>query len=123
MGKQYMVTVSEVDTEDDEVRAVLVELRAPAEMLRQFAPSAVAAALGSTVSDEVPGGVYGAETDPGPEVQPKTRRRRTKAEMEAVRAAEAHPAPEIHTEPFPAEAVPDAQVEKAEPQPAYSPFA
>lgn len=94
MGKIYKVTVTMV--EDDEYVGTVLELAAPAEMLRQFAPSAVAAALGATISDNVPGGVYGIEStsEPEPESgnygpgQPQRRRRRTRAEMEAARAAE-----------------------------------
>jgi hypothetical protein len=124
VGNLYRITVTDMMAEDD--NGMLIDLAAPVEMLRQFAPAAVAAALGTpAVTDE--------QIDqarerleligflPSEPEQPK-RRRRTKAEMEAARAAEStelnHPAPEVHTDPIPVETMPDVQIEKA----AYNPF-
>lgn len=95
MGKQYVVTVFEVDTESDS-ETTLVELRAPVEMLAQFAPQAVAAALGaSAAAVEAPEQPRMAMTGPtladvsyGPDTAARVRKRRTKAEMEAARRAE-----------------------------------
>ena len=88
MGVKYRVMVIRETETDDEVSSErLVELAAPVEMLRQFAPSAVAAALGTSAMDAA----LTTRIDPEPEAQadrPK-RARRTKAEMEAARAAEA----------------------------------
>lgn len=103
MGDLYrVIVVRETDANADVgVTETIVELAAPREMLAQFAPQAVAAALGTTAQDaalvtrvdpprmamEGP-----AETDgnygPG---EPRVRKRRTKAEMEAARAAEGEP--------------------------------
>ena len=88
MGDIYRVVVTREGAETDDV-SVIVELAAPAEVLARFAPAAVASVLGSTIEDDVPGGVYAEPVRHEQAGQPKQRRpRRTKAEMEAARAAE-----------------------------------
>ncbi len=121
MGKQYVVTVFEVDTAND-TEVTLVELRAPAEMLRTFAPAAVGAALGAeSVQVGEPPRMAMDGPVAAPDSEPKERRRRrTKAEMEAARAVEQEPKPEIEvttTRISSGETV----VERAEPA-AYNPF-
>lgn len=131
MGKIYKVTVTEVE---DDVDRMIIELTAPVEMLRQFAPAAVAAALGEAeqpIVTPAPNGEpepFNAKTHD----EPVRRKRRTKAEMEAARAADAETAPRQVTgdqsaftpEPIPpSETVTTADPAKAEPKPAYNPFA
>lgn len=135
MGKIYQVTVQEIMEDGDGVS--VIELTAPVEMLRQFAPSAVAAALGTSVQvtdqqlddarERLQGiGVISSEGNFGAG-QPK-RRRRTKAEMEAARNGEiavqatdpgGGPITLAEVMPIPAATVPDTQVEKAG---TYNPF-
>lgn len=112
MGDIYRVVVTREGAETDDV-SVVVELAAPTEVLARFAPSAVASVLGSTIEDDVPGGVYAEPVRHEQAGQPKQRRpRRTKAEMEAARAVE------VHTDPVPADVVPDVSIEKD----TYNPF-
>jgi hypothetical protein len=67
----------------------MVELAAPREMLAQFAPQAVAAALGTTAQDATPPRMAMEGPAETPEQATQRRKRRTKAEMEAARMAEA----------------------------------
>lgn len=115
MGDIYRVTVTREGAETDDV-SVVVELAAPVEMLRQFAPSAVAAALGTTAMDAA----MTTRIDPEPEApteQKERRRRRTKAEMEAARAAESN-TPEERATPERASIAMSGPVETA----VYNPF-
>lgn len=117
MGDIYRVTVTREGAETDDV-SVIVELAAPAEVLARFAPSAVASVLGSTIEDDVPGGVYAEPVRHEQASQPKQRRpRRTKAEMEAARAAESN-TPEERATPEPAPIAMSGPVETA----VYNPF-
>lgn len=96
MGDLYrVIVVRETDANaDDGVTETIVELAAPREMLAQFAPQAVAAALGTTAQDAA----LVTRVDPprmateGPaettEQKTERRKRRTKAEMEMARALE-----------------------------------
>jgi len=141
VGKQYVVTVTafETDGATEHEEMTVIELRAPVEMLRQFAPAAVAAALGATEQEKAEQPRIGI-VDPQPRDegnygsgQPK-RRRRTKAEMEAARAgtakeveqaegAERAQQYEANVASMPnSEAVTTSDPGKAEPQPAYNPF-
>ena len=86
MGK-YRISVVEVDEETGEDGAVVVDLTAPVEVLREIAGFAVSRALGAgnePSSNETPA------FEPAPESsgQPARRKRRTKEEMQAARAAE-----------------------------------
>ncbi len=83
MGNMYRVLIEGPDGE------TVVDLTAPVEMLRQFAPAAVGAALGaeSVQVGEPPKMAMDAPTVAEGE-QKQRRPRRTKAEMEAARAAE-----------------------------------
>jgi hypothetical protein len=73
---------------DDGGFETMVELTAPREMLAQFAPQAVAAALGTTTQDAEPPKMAMEGPTETPEQATQRRKRRTKAEMEASRAAE-----------------------------------
>lgn len=115
MGKIYKVAVTVV--EDDEYVGTVLELAAPIEMLRQFAPSAVAAALGTTAMDAAMTTRIDPEASEAPTEQKERRRRRTKAEMEAARAAESN-TPEERATPEPASIAMSGPVETA----AYNPF-
>lgn len=125
MGKSLVVTVFEVDDDGDET--TLIELRAPVEMLRQFAPQAVAAALGTATTvtnqqlddarERLQGiGVLSSEGNFGAG-QPK-RRRRTKAEMEAARTAETEPIMLAEVMPAPEAPTATTTFESAKPVPA-----
>lgn len=88
MGDLYRVIVfrETPDESSDMISVTLVELAAPREMLAQFAPQAVAAALGTTAQDAA----LVTRVDP-PETAEQAvqrRKRRTKAEMEAARNGE-----------------------------------
>ncbi len=89
MGKIYQVTVQEIMEDGDGVS--VIELTAPVEMLRQFAPSAVAAALGTSAQEADEQGLpdRSAPTETAESgVAKERRRRRSKVEMEAARAGE-----------------------------------
>lgn len=144
MGDTYRVMViRETEDEDGEMNSTrVIELAAPVEMLRQFAPQAVAAALGAgaPVTDEqlddarkrLQGiGVISSNDEPNGNYghgQPKSRKpRRTKAEMEAARAAETVESAESETtesdtEPIPGEKARAAHVAEVAEKNAYNPF-
>jgi len=142
MGKLYRVTVVEVGEEQDDV---LFEISAGAAIVAKVAPGAVAEALGVAGSVDVrvePS--MGYMTPDGPVATaeaPATpgRKRRTKAEIEAARAAEAAEAAEKLAAPLksaeeaskklvepiadtPAPATPAEQVDAPAPAAAWNPF-
>lgn len=96
MGDLFRVIVfrETPDENGDYVQETVIELAAPREMLAQFAPQAVAAALGTTAQDAA----LVTRVDPPkmamegpaetPEQKTERRKRRTKAEMEAARNGE-----------------------------------
>lgn len=94
MGDRYRVTVERLTPAADGVGddyATIVELLAEAEMLARFAPQAVAEALGAEQGTLATGGVVPATGEPvfqDATVPRQTRRRRTKAEIEADKLAE-----------------------------------
>lgn len=115
MGSMYRILIESGDGE------TVADLTAPVEMLAQFAPEAVARLLREATPEageqSVPANrdyLIGATDQPSKE----RRRRRTKAEIEAARAAEQHPAPDISTDPIPAEVVPDTSIDRN----TYNPF-
>jgi hypothetical protein len=77
------------DEDGDEVSKTVVELAAPREMLAQFAPQAVAAALGAPAQEVTTPKMATEGPTETPEQATQRRKRRTKAEMEAARMAEA----------------------------------
>lgn len=86
MGK-FRISVVEINEETGEDAAYVVDLTAPVEVLREIAGFAVSRALGAgsePSSNETP------EFEPAPESsgRPVRRKRRTKEEMQAARAAE-----------------------------------
>jgi hypothetical protein len=91
MGDLYRVIVfrETPDENGDDVSETMIELAAPREMLAQFAPQAVAAALGTTAQDAEPSKMAMEGPAETPEQATQRRKRRTKAEMEAARMAEA----------------------------------
>lgn len=102
MGNMYRVLIEGPDGE------TVVDLTAPVEMLRQFAPAAVGAALGAEsvqVGEPPRMAMDGPVAAPGSEPKER-RRRRTRAEMEAARAQAA----EATTGESPADAVPSDEV-------------
>ena len=159
MGKNYTVVVSEVNESGDEV--TVIELRGPIEVLQQFAPTAVASVLGApaeqrpaTPAEQLPSApaeqrpATPAEQRPatpaapvsavadfsdgnyGP-AQPRPRKRRTKAEMEAERlkgqadslagAMQGDPEPVV-TQPVGPVGTIDKVAERVEENNAYNPF-
>lgn len=85
MGDLFRVIVfrETPDENGDYAQETVIEFAAPREMLAQFAPQAVAAALG----DEPPKMAMEGPTETQ-EQATQRRKRRTKAEMEAARAAD-----------------------------------
>lgn len=90
MNDTYRVMViRETEDEDGEMNSTrLIELAAPREMLAQFAPQAVAAALGTTAQEATPPKMAMEGPAETPEQKTERRKRRTKAEMEAARNGE-----------------------------------
>lgn len=114
MGNMYRVLIEGPDGE------TMVDLTAPVEMLRQFAPAAVGAALGaeSVQVGEPPRMAMDAPTAAEGE-QKERRRRRTKSEMEAARAAEVSASEQAPINTVPSETPPTTPAEQG----TYSPFA
>lgn len=104
MGK-FRISVVEIDEETGDDARIVVDLTAPSEVLREFAGYAVMSAIGA--NSETGGGTHEASVPGKPAEdgnygpgQPR-RKRRTKAEIEAARAAEAAgnemPAPDVNS--------------------------
>lgn len=112
MGNMYRILIESGDGE------TVADLTAPVEMLAQFAPEAVARLLREATPEaegDTPAPPEAGNYGPG---QPK-RRRRTKAEMEAARAAEpSTPESPAIPDPGPAPMAMDGPAEVA----AYNPF-